>query len=666
MESPAGAPRSASRLFAVYAIASFFPVLVLGVVLAITYRQDANARGLSEGRSEAALLARTAVEPLLTNPSLSNGLNRSEHAALRQMSAGAVASGYVLQLRLRDLSGRIVFASDGDTSAAAEDDEALDAAHGEVVSKITHLFADNNPDGSSQGVKAAEVYRPLYDGAGQVGVLEVYLPYAPIARDVTAGLSGLYRDLGVGLGVLYLLLALISYSATKPLRAQVARNAFLAEHDLLTGLANRALFHRRVTEAVSRADRDNVVVAVIDLDRFKDVNDTLGHANGDCLLAEIGKRLVDALGDDDVVARLGGDEFGLVLAHVGSVEEARNRLLHVRRLLHRDVEVSGLPLAVDASIGFAMAPHDGDTFEVLLQHADVAMYVAKNTHAGVTRYDGTQDHYDSAKLALVAELKRAIAGDELVLHFQPKASVATKEIVAVEALVRWNHPERGLLYPDAFLPIAEQTGIIDSLTAWVMRTALEQLVNWGPVLEDVSVAVNISARNLSREDFADTVLAAVRASNVRPERVLVEMTETALVADPERAGRSLRRLAAAGIRVSLDDFGQGQTSLGYLSTLPLHEVKIDKSFVLDMLEDRSHAAIVRSVIELAHNLGFEVVAEGVETEPILHELELLGCDIAQGFLLARPMPAGQLPGWVLTHRRDRGVHGTPSPASVLT
>jgi diguanylate cyclase len=224
-------------------------------------------------------------------------------------------------------------------------------------------------------------------------------------------------------------------------------------------------------------------------------------------------------------------------------------------------------------------------------------------------------------------------------------------------LVRWNHPDRGLLHPDAFLPIAEQTGIIDSLTRWAIGAALDQLVTWGPTVQDLAVAVNISARNLSRGDFADGVLAAVRSSGVRPERLLIEMTETALLSDPDRAGRSLRRLAAAGIRVSLDDFGQGQTSLGYLSTLPLHEVKIDKSFVVDMLEDRSHAAIVRSVIELAHNLGFEVVAEGVETQAILDELEVLGCDIAQGFLLARPMPATHLPGWLLAHRRDRAAIG---------
>jgi diguanylate cyclase (GGDEF)-like protein len=449
----------------------------------------------------------------------------------------------------------------------------------------------------------------------------------------------------------------ISYSATRRLRAQVERNGFLAEHDVLTGLPNRTLFQRRVVDAIAEADRDGVAVAVIDLDRFKEVNDTLGHANGDLLLREIGRRLADAAGAGNTVARLGGDEFGVILTGFASSEAACDKLMGLRHVVQQDIEVSSLPLAVDASVGFAIAPQDGITVDALLQHADVAMYDAKTTHAGVKRYDPCLDHYDSTKLALVAELKRAIAGNELVLHYQPKASVANGDVVAVEALVRWNHPERGLLFPDAFLPIAEQTGIIDSLTRWVLRSALEQIEEWGPSAERLAVAINISARNLSRDDFASTMLSMVRASTVAPSQLLFEITETALVADPERAGQNLRRLTAAGIRISLDDFGQGQTSLGYLSTLPLHEVKIDKSFVLDMVDDPTHSAIVRSVIELAHNLGFEVVAEGVETEQILSELETLGCDIAQGYLLARPMPPRQLPAWLLEHRRQRDVVG---------
>jgi diguanylate cyclase (GGDEF)-like protein len=569
------------------------------------------------------------------------------------MSTSAIAAGQLVRVRVRDLAGTIVFSSDSLVPKGPPEDEVLEAAHGEVISSITHLNSDNNPTGP-QGIRVAEVYQPLSVGspARPVGVLEVYLPYAPIALDVTAGLGHLYLDLGIGLAVLYLLLAGISLSATRRLRHQVDRNAYLAEHDVLTGLPNRALFHQRIVDAAANAVRGGppVAVAVIDLDRFKEVNDTLGHANGDALLRELAARLSEAVGDGNTLARLGGDEFGLVLTHPGDVEDVKATLTQLRRMLQQEVEVSGLPLTVDASMGFAICPEDGATVDSLLQHADVAMYVAKATHAGVVRYDETQDHYDSGKLALVGELRRAIAGDELILHYQPKASVSSGEIVAVEALVRWNHPDRGLLYPDAFLPIAEQTGIIDSLTRWVLATALAQVAEWGPAVDGLAVAVNISARNLSRADFADSVLAAVESSNVSADRVLLEITETALVADPDRAGRSLRKLAAAGIRISLDDFGRGQTSLGYLSTLPLHEVKIDKSFVLDMLDDRSHAAIVRSVIDLAHNLGFEVVAEGVETEQILAALTTLGCDIAQGYLLARPMPAGHLPAWLLAHR----------------
>jgi diguanylate cyclase (GGDEF)-like protein len=631
-------------------------VLVLGLLLAGSYRSAANGRGLAEARSQAAILTRTAIAPILDGANLSRGLTPAETKALDRMSKAAISTKQVIRLRLRSLAGRVVYATDPASIGQRPDDEALDAVRGSVVSELTRLNADpGSHDVSGFGnEKAVEVYRPVYATnrpTREVGVLEVYLPDGPIAADVTAGLGALYRDLGVGLGVLYVLLAGISFSATRRLRAQVARNAHLAEHDALTGLPNRALFHRRVEEAIAAADEgEHFAVAVIDLDRFKEVNDTLGHGNGDALLSELSARLADAVGGTDTVARLGGDEFGLVLNQPGAIDDVRAALIQLRGLLQQDVEVRGLPLAVEASIGFAMAPEDGTTVDALLQHADVAMYVAKATHAGVVRYDSSQDHYDSGKLALVAELKHAIDSDQLLLHYQPKASVSSRDIVAVEALVRWNHPDRGLLYPDAFLDIAEQTGIIDALTRWVLHNALEQLKAWGPEFGDLSVAINVSARNLARADFADGVLREIAQSRVSPDRVLLEITETALVTDPDRAGRSLRRLAAAGVRISLDDFGRGQTSLGYLSTLPLHEVKIDKSFVSDMLDDHSHAAIVRSVIDLAHNLGFEVVAEGVETEQILAELTSLGCDIAQGYLLAKPMPPAVLPNWVLGYR----------------
>jgi diguanylate cyclase len=349
------------------------------------------------------------------------------------------------------------------------------------------------------------------------------------------------------------------------------------------------------------------------------------------------------------VARLGGDEFGVLLPGVRGVDDAHLLLAGMRATLERDCEVNGLPLAVEASVGFAVTPHDGNDADELLQHADVAMYVAKAEHGGVVRYDAADDSYDAAELSLVGDLRRAIANEELRLHFQPKVALASGEVVALEALIRWEHPTRGLLYPDAFIPMAEQTGLIDLVTGWVLRRALAQLNEWGSTASGLAVAVNISARNLSRPDFDSVVLGALSDAEVAPHRLLLEITETALLHDPLRASGVLRRLSLAGVLVSLDDFGKGQTSLGYLSELPIHEVKIDKSFVMDMLDREAHAAIVRSIIELAHNLGFNVVAEGVETWDVLDELAGLGCDIAQGFLLTRALSADAVPQWLAEH-----------------
>ncbi len=483
-------------------------------------------------------------------------------------------------------------------------------------------------------------------------MLELYLPYAPINADVSADLHTLYRDLALGLGALYIVLLAVALSVSRRLRLQVKINKFLAEHDGLTDLPNRTLFESYAQEAVDYAGQTatRTALAIIDLDRFKEVNDTLGHHSGDELLTKLAQRLAAATRPQDVVARLGGDEFGIVLRDVSDPEEVLHRLHDV---IEHEVEVNGLPLSVESSIGFVVAPDDGADVDELLQYADVAMYVAKAQHSAVVRYEAGADHYDAANLALISSLRKAIDGGELVLHYQPKTTTDGATVEAIEALVRWQHPTLGLLYPDRFIPLAEQTDLIDKLTDWVMRTALTAVDELGPEWRHLAVAVNVSARSLNRASFASHVIDVLGYLGVAPARLIIEMTETALLTDPHRALAVLAEVHAAGVQVSLDDFGVGQTSLGYLSSLPVDEIKIDKSFVTDMLANPAHAAIVRSVVDLGHNLSLRVVGEGVETADVLAGLHATGCDLAQGYFLARPMAGDALSQWLATARAPR-------------
>ena len=410
------------------------------------------------------------------------------------------------------------------------------------MARLTRINTDSDDSGQA-GPESVEVYLPLFAGAHhqRVGVLEVYLPYAPIKADVSAGLHTLYRNLLVGLAALYLILFGISFWVGRRLRRQVKLNAYLAEHDSLTDLPNRMLFHRRAKAEVARGRtlRQPTTIAIIDLDRFKEVNDTLGHQNGDRLLTSIGHRLAAHLRGPDGLARLGGDEFGIVLSNVSDPGDVLNRL---RDVIQREVQISGLPLSVEASIGYVVSPDDGTDIDELLQLADVAMYVAKSQHAGVVRYDRSQNHYDAANLSLVSELRHAIASDQLSLHYQPKVHVDTGAAAGVEALVRWRHPTLGNISPDRFIPLVEQTDLIDELTAWVVGRALGDLSRMEEVNDRLTVAVNVSARNLDH-GFAGQIVGALQRAGVEPDRLTVEITETALMTDPARAGRSCGRSA---------------------------------------------------------------------------------------------------------------------------
>jgi diguanylate cyclase (GGDEF)-like protein/PAS domain S-box-containing protein len=420
-----------------------------------------------------------------------------------------------------------------------------------------------------------------------------------------------------------------------------------AMHDTLTGLPNRALLGDRFDQALRQAARDGNAVGLllIDLDRFKEINDTLGHHYGDQLLVQVGPRLVGALRQVDTVARLGGDEFAVLLPQLATVEDAMVVANKLQAALSRPFTVDGVDLDVEASIGAVLSGDHGLDPVTLMQRADIAMYVAKHHNLSVAAYDPSTDAHSPERLALLGDLRRAIGNDELFLQYQPKVSLTTGEICGAEALVRWDHPDHGLVQPDAFIPLAENTGLIGPLTRRVLDLALAQARRWVEQGHPLQVAVNLSARNLLDDRLEAMVLELLSRHQISPRMLKLEITESAIMTDPVRAKEILDRLDGHGIALSIDDFGAGYTSLAQLKNLPISELKVDRSFVMSMQTDTSNAVIVRSVIELGHNLGLIAVAEGVEDAEALTSLTGYTCDVAQGYHVSRPLSAVDFDQW---------------------
>jgi diguanylate cyclase (GGDEF)-like protein len=424
-----------------------------------------------------------------------------------------------------------------------------------------------------------------------------------------------------------------------------ARSEHAARHDSLTGLPNRIAFHDAVKDAIRDA-REPASVLLIDLDRFKDVNDTLGHRYGDLLLEQVADRFRAHVGDDDRIARLGGDEFA-VLSPGSGREQSLRLARRIADSLRAPFELEQMVVDVQASVGIALFPEQGSGVEALLQKADVAMYCAKETRTDVALYDERHDRHSPAKLALTAELRTAVHGDEIVVWYQPVLDLRTDTVLAVEALVRWEHPNQGLLRPASFVKMAERTNLIKPLTDRVIEIALRQVADWNAIGLDLAVAVNISAQVLVDHDFTQRVMAALAKSAVRPSALKLEVTESALMADPVVARLVLQELDRLGVAISIDDFGTGYSSLAYLADLPVSEVKIDQSFVSRMAEGSSETIIVNSTIDLAHHLDLRAIAEGVEDPLLLPLLEALGCDAAQGYAISRPLPGDEATRWLL-------------------
>jgi diguanylate cyclase (GGDEF)-like protein len=422
----------------------------------------------------------------------------------------------------------------------------------------------------------------------------------------------------------------------------------LAYQDPVTSLPNRARFRELIQEAVAKAARDqhSVSLLLMNLDRFREVNDTLGHSLGDQLLQQVGLRLRSALFAPDVVARLGADEFGILLPRLRETDSVEHVIKKLQDFLQAPFMIGGIPIAVEASIGVAMIPEHADDADTLLQRADIAMYRAKQMASGYSLYTQEYDSHSPERLGLMAELRDAIGHGQLLLHFQPKVEIRSGQIIGSEALVRWQHPRHGLLMPDHFITTAERTGLMEPLTNWVLSDALNHCMTARREGINLSVSVNLSARTLHSPRLPETVEHALKTAGADPTNLMLEITESAIMLDPAGAEQTLATLSDMGIRLSIDDFGTGYTSLASIKRLPVDEIKIDKSFVLGMLGDQRDAMVVRSIIELGHNLGHAVVAEGVETREMYDLLASLGCDVAQGYFISRPQACEPLKEWL--------------------
>ncbi len=447
--------------------------------------------------------------------------------------------------------------------------------------------------------------------------------------------------------------------------AHALASRHMALHDALTGLPNRTLFANRTRRAIAIAERTSAPVGVllIDLDRFKDINDTLGHHYGDEVLRQMADRVTSLLDPRDTAARLGGDEFAILIQSAKHTRDALAVAAAIRAALAQPIDAEGVSIELGGSVGIALYPEDGGDVETLMQRADVAMYHAKEGATGVERYSLDEDGSSLARLALAAELRRALEHHEFVPYFQPKIDLATGDVSGAEALLRWKHPTKGEVAPDVFIPLAEQTGLIVPITLQVIAAAVRECSVWRAHGRDITVAVNLSARALVAGDLPDRVEELCRCWDLPTHALVLEITESMIVDDPARALPVVDRLAALGVRLSIDDFGTGYSSLEYLKVLPVSEMKIDRQFVAGMADDPRDLAIVRHSVDLGRSLGLRVVAEGVEVREAHDRLAEMGCDQGQGFYYARALSIAAFEPWLETHEEQWGA-GAPVAAPV--
>jgi diguanylate cyclase (GGDEF)-like protein len=623
------------------------PALLLVVVLGRGISKTVDDRAVGQAERQSITVSRALDERFLARVTRARRLGRATRRHTDAVLGRVAHSDGVSGVRLLAGSGRVVF-----SSRAAERGGRL-ATPGLAAALRGRTFASRTR--RKDGV-TIDTFVPLRAAAGEtpVAALQLEVDAPPAVSATSSDMRRLYLILTAGLALLCAgTLRVLSTGLPWARR----RHAVPEDHarDSLTGLPNRELFNEMLEKALADCPHDGIVaVLLMDLDRFKEINDSLGHFNGDLVIERVGKRLASVLREGDLVARLGGDEFAMVLPTAVSKDSVVGAAKRIHDALEEPFTVGGLALRVEASIGAALYPHDGDKAGKLLQAADVAMYAAKKAHTGHEFYAAEQHQYTPARLGLVAQLDRAMEKGELVLHYQPKARMDTRTIEGVEALARWNHPTRGLLLPDEFIPVTEHTSMIRPVTIHLLETALAQVQEWSRDGLQLNVAVNLSAQLLLDLKLPREIGRMLSRVGAAAGTLEVEITESAIMSDPRRAQRVLDRMREMGVRIAIDDFGTGYSSLVSLKQLPVDAIKVDKSFVLNMENDSSDAAIVRSTVALGHNLGLEVVAEGVENQALWDQLATMGADTAQGYYLSKPLPPDRFDTWLAVYQQMFG------------
>jgi diguanylate cyclase (GGDEF)-like protein len=642
MAAPAHIVERPPRLVLRFAVLSALCLGVGAAAILLFTRHLHTVQAERAAAHQAELIAETILSDELLAADLSRPATERRRKELDRLFRNKVLVRGTVLVTLSRSDGVATYSTDHSLIGRRSGDAARtrEVARGTLTSDVTSI-----PDPHAGGqLKVLRSYVPLAKGK-RTGVIGIYQDYSPIESSARSAFLPVAGILEIVLVLLYIMLIPILVRVSRRLRRHVEKIHHQAFHDDLTELPNRLHFRERISLAIAASQESSAPIAVLllDLDRFKEINDTLGHQSGDDLLKDLACRLRDATGDDVMLARLGGDEFGVVARACGA-EGAMRVAERIRASLEAPLVVRGVPLVIEASIGIALYPEHGADVDTLIQRADVAMYAAKDKRLGVALYDEALDTGTAAELALMSELRKALEREEILIHFQPQIDVQSGAFAGMEALVRWQHPGRGLLQPGAFIPLVERTGLSTALSEYVLAKVIRQMRDWrdaGNEL-DVTMAVNLTMFDLLDTTLPEKVAQLLEEADVEPHLLELEITERVIMADPVRVRDVVERLKEIGVRLAIDDFGTGYSSLSYLKSLPIDVIKIDRSFVLGMVADESDRAIVRSTIDLGHNLGLTVVAEGVETQETLDELGRYGCDLAQGFHIARPRAADEL------------------------